>query len=65
MPHKEYANGEPFKMQRIAENEWMYSIECCDCGLQHLFFYWKKGKMLFGKPFRDDFATDINRKDRK
>ena len=62
---KTFMSGEPMRTEYIGRNEWIYNIECCDCGLRHFFILTKEKKNLFIKGFRDDYATRLARKKKK
>jgi hypothetical protein len=51
-------SGEPDLIEPINRGEWVYNIECCDCGAVHFFIFTKLKKRLQIKGFRDDYATE-------
>ena len=58
---KSIVSGQKIKTERIGKDEWIYNIQCCDCGLVHLFIFMKDGKRLKIKAYRDDYKTKKTR----
>jgi hypothetical protein len=59
---KSVISGEPMKSQNIGKNQWLYNLECCDCGLQHLFIFEKHKNKLLLFAYKDEFETKLNKK---
>ena len=63
--HETVVDGEPIYPKYVGNNEWIYNLECCDCGLSHFFLFAKKGKTLRLRAFRDTYSTNLNRRKKK
>ena len=54
-------DGEPW----IIEDKDVVDIYCCDCGLVHLIAVLIEGKKVTLKHYRDTYATNARRKEKK
>ena len=62
---KSVMNGEPMICERIGKDEWFSNLQCCDCGLQHLFMFYRYKQQLIMVSYRDDYVTKFNRKNNR
>ncbi len=58
-------SGEPMETGYIGRGEWIYNVECCDCGLRHFFIFTKDKKKLTIRAYRDEYETRLARKKKK